>query len=417
MRKNFISSALRAVTARARQTQERPPGAATIDFALCEFQLLLRDAVAKICARFDDDYWLKRDRDGTFPEDFRRAIAADGWLGICIPQAYGGSGLGITDAAIMMEAIAGSGAGLSGASAVHMNIFGLNPVIVYGTEEQKRRMLPPIAGGKEKACFAVTEPNAGLQTTKLQTRAERRGDRYVINGAKIWISTAQVADKMLILVRTTPLEEVRKPTDGLSLFYTALDRRYVEVREIEKMGRAAVDSNQLFIDGLEVPADDRIGEEGDGFKCLLHGLNPERVLVGAEAIGLGRAALRKASAYAKERVVFDRPIGQNQAIQHPLAQCWMELEAADLMVFKAAWQYDNGLPCGPAANAAKFLGAEAGHKACQTAVMTLGGYGYAKEYHVERYFRESMIPRLAPVSPQLILCFIAERVLGLPKSY
>jgi acyl-CoA dehydrogenase len=285
----------------------------------------------------------------------------------------------------MMETITESGAGLSGASAVHMNIFGLNPVVVYGTDEQKRRMLPPIAAGKEKACFAVTEPNAGLQTTKLQTRAERRGDRYVIN--------------------------------GLSLFYTALDRRHVEVREIEKMGRAAVDSNQVFIDGLEVSADDRIGEEGSGFKYILHGLNPERVLVGAEAIGLGRAALRKASAYAKERVVFDRPIGQNQAIQHPLAQCWMELEAADLMVFKAAWQYDNGLQCGPAANAAKFLGAEAGHKACQTAVMTLGGYGYAKEYHVERYFRESMIPRLAPVSPQLILCFIAERVLGLPKSY
>ncbi|HTV26276.1 MAG TPA: acyl-CoA dehydrogenase family protein [Xanthobacteraceae bacterium] len=388
-----------------------------MDFDFTEFQLSLREAVEKICARFGDDYWLARDRDGTFPEDFRRAIAADGWLGICIPQAYGGSGLGITDAAIMMETITESGAGLSGASAVHMNIFGLNPVVVFGTEEQKRRMLPPIAAGKEKACFAVTEPNAGLQTTKLQTRAERRGDRYVINGAKIWISTAQVADKMLILVRTTPLEEVGKPTDGLSLFYTALDRRYVEVREIEKMGRAAVDSNQMFIDGLEVPADDRIGDEGAGFKYILHGLNPERVLVGAEAIGLGRAALRKASAYAKERVVFDRPIGQNQAIQHPLAQCWMELEAADLMVFKAAWQYDNGLPCGPAANAAKFLGAEAGHKACQTAVMTLGGYGYAKEYHVERYFRESMIPRLAPVSPQLILCFIAERVLGLPKSY
>jgi acyl-CoA dehydrogenase len=409
--------ALPAVAARARQERKGTPGATTIDFALSEFQASLRDAVAKTCARFGDDYWLKRDHDGTFPEDFRRAIAADGWLGICIPQAYGGSGLGIADAAIMMETIAESGAGLSGASAVHMNIFGLNPVVVYGTEEQKRRMLPPIAAGEEKACFAVTEPNAGLQTTKLQTRAERRNDRYIINGAKIWISTAQVADKMLILVRTTPLEEVRKPTDGLSLFYTTLDRRYVEVREIEKMGRAAVDSNQVFIDGLEVPDEDRIGDEGSGFKYILHGLNPERVLVGAEAIGLGRAALRKGNAYAKERVVFDRPIGQNQAIQHPLAQCWMELEAADLMVFKAAWQYDNGLPCAPAANAAKFLGAEAGHKACQTAVMTLGGYGYAKEYHVERYFRESMIPRLAPVSPQLILCFIAERVLGLPKSY
>jgi acyl-CoA dehydrogenase len=317
----------------------------------------------------------------------------------------------------MMETIAASGAGLSGASAVHMNIFGLNPVVVFGTEEQKRRMLAPIAAGEEKACFAVTEPDAGLQTTKLQTRAERRGDRYIVNGAKVWISTAQVADKMLILARTTPLDEVRKPTEGLSLFYTALDRRFVEVREIEKMGRAAVDSNQMFIDGLEVPVEDRIGEEGSGFRYILHGLNPERILVGAEAIGLGRAALRKAAAYAKERVVFDRPIGQNQAIQHPLAQCWMELEAASLMVFKAAWQYDNGESCAPAANAAKYLGAEAGFKACQTAVTTHGGYGYAKEYHVERYFRESMIPRLAPVSRELILCFIAEKVLGQPKSY
>ncbi len=392
-------------------------GARAIDFALTEFQQSLRDAIEKVCVRFGDDYWLKRDREGTFPEDFRSAIAAGGWLGICIPQDYGGSGLGITEAAIMMEAISASGAGLSGASAVHMNIFGLNPVVVFGTEEQKRRMLPPIAAGKEKACFAVTEPDAGLQTTKLQTRAERRGDRYVISGKKVWISTAQVADKMLILARTTPIDAVGKPTDGLSLFYTALDRRFVEIREIEKMGRAAVDSNQMFIDGLDVPVEDRIGEEGSGFKYLLHGLNPERILVGAEAIGLGRAALRRASAYAKERVVFDRPIGQNQAIQHPLAERWMELEAAALMVFKAAWLYDNHRPCGPEANAAKYLGAEAGHKACQTAVMTHGGYGYAKEYHVERYFRESMIPRLAPVSRELTLCFIAERVLGLPKSY
>jgi len=394
----------------------QPEGSA-IDFAFSDLQLSLRDAVAKVCARFGDEYWLKHDRDGEFPEEFRRAIADAGWLGICMPEPYGGAGLGITEAAIVMEAITSSGAGLSGASAVHMNIFGLNPVVVYGTDAQKARMLPPVAAGKEKACFAVTEPDAGLQTTKLKTRAERRGDHYVLNGTKVWISTAQVADKMLILARTTPLEAVQKPTDGLSLFYTTLDRRFVEIREIDKMGRAAVDSNQLFIDGLEVPLDDRIGEEGLGFKYLLHGLNPERVLVAAEAIGLGRAALRRATAYAKERVVFDRPIGQNQAIQHPLAQCWMELEAADLMVFKAAWLYDHGESAGPAANAAKYLGAEAGHKACQTAVMTLGGFGYAKEYHVERYFRESMIPRLAPVSRELILCFIAERVLGLPKSY
>ena len=388
-----------------------------IDFSPSELQQSVRDAIEKICARFGDDYWLKRDSDGEFPHDFHRALAADGWLGVCIPENYGGSGLGISEAAVMMQAIAESGAGFSGASAVHMNIFGLNPVVVYGTDEQKRRMLPPIVAGKEKACFAVTEPNAGLETAKLQTRAERHGDRYIVNGAKIWISTAQIADKMLILTRTTPTEQVRKPTDGLSLFFTALDRRFVEVREIEKMGRKAVDSNQVFIDNLEVPVEDRIGEEGQGFKYIIDGFNPERILVAVEAIGLGRAALKRAAAYAKERVVFGRPIGKNQAIQHPLAECWMELEAAELVAMKAAWQYDNGMPCGPAANAAKYLGAEAGFKACQTAVMTHGGYGYAREFHVERYLRESMIARIAPVTPHLILCFIAERVLGLPKSY
>jgi acyl-CoA dehydrogenase len=375
----------------------------------------VRAAIEKICARFGDDYWLKRDSDGNFPEEFYRALADDGWLGICIPQAYGGSGLGIAEAAVMMQTVAASGAGLSGASAIHMNIFGLNPVVVYGSDEQKQRMLPPIAAGKEKACFAVTEPDAGLETAKIKTRAQRRGDVYTISGAKIWISTAQVADNMLLLARTGPAG--RKPTEGLSLFYTALDRRHVEVREIAKMGRKAVDSNQLFIDALPVPAADRIGEEGRGFEYLLHGFNPERILVAAEAIGLGRAALARASSYAKERVVFGRPIGQNQAIQHPLAECWMELEAADLMMLKAAWQYDQGMACGPSANAAKYLAAEAGFKACQTAIATHGGYGYAKEYHVERYLREVMIAKLAPVSPQLVLCFIAEKVLGLPKSY
>jgi acyl-CoA dehydrogenase len=278
-------------------------------------------------------------------------------------------------------------------------------------------MLPPIVQGREKACFAVTEPNAGLDTTKLQTRAVRKGDRYVIDGAKIWISTAQVADRMLILTRTTPVEETKRPTQGLTLFYTALDRRHVELREIDKMGRKAVDSNQVFIDGLEVPLEDRIGEEGRGFHYILEGMNPERILIAAEAVGLGRAALRRAAAYAKERVVFGRPIGKNQAIQHPLAECWMELEAAMLMVLSAAWHYDTGRPTGPLANAAKYLAGEAGFKACQTAVMTHGGYGYAREYHVERYMREIMIPRIAPVTPHLVLCFIAEKVLGLPKSY
>jgi len=377
----------------------------------------VREAVAKICARFPEDYWRARDADGAFPHEFYKALAADGWLGIAMPEAYGGSGLGITEAALMMQIIAESGAGMAGASAVHMNIFGLNPVVRFGSDEQKRRMLPPLIAGAEKACFAVTEPNAGLDTTRLTTRAVRHGDRYVLTGAKIWISTAQVANNMLILARTTPIEQAAKPVQGLSLFYTALDRGKVEVREIEKMGRSAVDSNQLFIDGLEVPLEDRIGEEGRGFEYILHGLNPERILIAAEAVGIGRAALNRATTYARERVVFGRPIGQNQAIQHPLAKCWMELEAANLMMLQAAWQYDNGLPSGAAANAAKYLAGEAGFSSCETAVMTLGGYGYAKEFNVERYMREVMIPRIAPITPQLILCYIAERVLGLPKSY
>lgn len=388
-----------------------------MDFALSEDQLAIRSAIEAICARFDDDYWLEKDRHGGFPHDFHAALAQAGWLGICIPEAHGGSGLGISEAALMMQAISQSGAGMTGASAIHMNIFGLNPVVVFGNEAQKARMLPPLVAGREKACFGVTEPDAGLDTTHLKTRAERHGDRYVVTGTKTWISTAQVAEKILLLARTTPLAEVKRPTDGLSLFYTTLDRRFVEVREIEKMGRKAVDSNQLFFDGLEIPEEDRIGEEGRGFHYILHGLNPERILIAAEAIGLGRVALARATAYARERVVFGRPIGQNQAIQHPLAKCWMQLEAAELMVRRAAWTYDRGLPCGPDANAAKYLAAEAGFEACQTAMTTLGGYGYAREYHVERFLREIMIPRIAPVSPQLILCHIAEKVLGLPKSY
>lgn len=388
-----------------------------MDFQLSADQQAIRDAVNRICARFGDDYWLERDREGGFPHDLHQALAKDGWLGICMPEAYGGAGMGITEAAIMMQAIAESGAGQSGASAVHMNIFGLNPVVVFGNDEQKARMLPPLIAGREKACFAVTEPDAGLNTTRLKTKAVREGNHYVLSGAKVWISTAQVAEKMLVLARTTPLDQVQKPTQGLSLFYTDLDRDFVEVREIDKMGRKCVDSNQLFIDGLKVPVEDRIGEEGRGFEYILHGMNPERILIAAEAVGLGRVALQRATQYAKERVVFDRPIGQNQAIQHPLAQNWMELEAASLMVFKAASLYDAGQPCGAEANAAKYLAGEAGFRACQQAVMTHGGYGYAKEYHVERYMREVMISRIAPISPQLILCFIAERVLGLPKSY
>ncbi|ATR18851.1 Acyl-CoA dehydrogenase (plasmid) [Roseomonas mucosa] len=388
-----------------------------MNFALSPEQEAVQEAVARICAGFGDEYWLQRDREGGFPTDFHQALARDGWLGICMPEEYGGGGLGITEAAIMMQTIAQSGAGMTGASAVHMNIFGLNPVVVFGNEAQKRRMLPPLIEGRERACFAVTEPNAGLDTTQLRTRAERRGDRYVVNGQKIWISTAQVAEKVLLLARTTPVEQVWRRTEGLSLFYTTLDRARVQVREIEKMGRKAVDSNEVFFDNLEVPVEDRIGDEGRGFEYILHGLNPERILIAAEAAGLGLVALERATRYASERVVFGRPIGQNQAIQHPLAANWMELQAARMMILNAAWRYDQGLSCAAEANAAKYLAAEAGFKACQQAVMTHGGFGYAREYHVERYLREVMIPRIAPVSPQLILCFIAEKVLGLPKSY
>jgi acyl-CoA dehydrogenase len=388
-----------------------------MEFALTEAQEQIRQEILRQCARFGDDYWLAKEREAVFPHEFYAAMVETGWLGIAMPEEYGGAGLGIAEAAVMMQAVAESGAAMSGASAIHMNIFGLNPVVVFGTEEQKRRMLPPLLRGEDKACFAVTEPNVGLNTTQLKTRAERRGDRYVVNGQKIWTSTAQVANKVLLLTRTTPLEEVAKKTAGLTLFYTDLDRSRVEVRLIEKMGRHAVDSNMLFIDNLEIPVEDRIGEEGQGFRAILHGMNPERILIAAEAVGIGRVALARATQYAKDRVVFGRPIGQNQAIQHPLAECWANLEAANLMMLKAAQLYDGGKECGAEANAAKYLAAEAGFRACERAVMTHGGMGYAQEYHVERYLRESLIPRIAPISPELILSFIAERVLGLPKSY
>ncbi len=388
-----------------------------MDFSLSQDQQMLVAAIEQLCSGFDDEYWLTCDRTGEYPEAFYQRLAKAGWLGVAMPPEYGGAGLGITEAALMMKAISRSGAGFTGASAVHMNIFGLNPVVRFGSEELKQRALPPLIEGRDKACFAVTEPDAGLDTTQLTTRAQKHGDHYRIYGRKIWISTAQVATKMLLLARTTPKDQVSKATEGLSLFYTDLDRSQVEVREIEKLGRKAVDSNMLFFDGLEIPECDRVGEEGKGFEYILHGLNPERILIAAEAVGLGQVALDKAVQYAKERTVFNRPIGQNQGIQHPLAQCWMQLEAADLMVSRAAAAYDANEPAGAYANTAKYLAAEAAFTSCQTAIQTLGGMGYAKEYHVERYLRESFIPRIAPVSPQLIMCFIAEKVLGLPKSY
>ncbi|MFT8244801.1 acyl-CoA dehydrogenase family protein [Roseomonas sp. BN140053] len=377
----------------------------------------IRDAVRAICDRFDDDYWREKDREHAFPFEFSQAIAEGGWLGIAMPPEYGGAGLGVTEAAIMMQTIGSSAGTFAACSTVHINIFGPHAIVKHGSPEQRERILPPLIRGETRACFGVTEPDAGLDTTKLSTRAVRDGDRYLVNGRKMWISTAQEADKIVLLARTTPVEQCVKPTDGLSLFYTNLDKRYVEAREIPKMGRGAVDSNALFIDNLPVPVEDRIGEEGKGFRYILDSLNPERILNAAEVIGIGRRALSKAVQYADERVVFGRKIGKNQSIQHPLAESWSELYAAELMTLRAAQLYDAGQPCGAEANAAKYLAADACFHACDRAIRTHGGMGYASEYNVERYFREAVATRLAPVSRELILCFLAERVLGLPKSY
>ncbi len=388
-----------------------------MDFSLTTEQQTICDEVRKACAVFDDDYWLERDRTGEFPFDFHRVMAQGGWLGITMPEEFGGAGLGATEAALMMHAVANSSGAMSAASAIHINIFGPHPIVVFGSEDQKQRWLPDLIQGTTQSCFGVTEPDAGLNTTSIKTRAVRTEKGYQIDGRKIWTSTALEADRIMLLTRTTPKEACARPTEGMTLFYTRLDRDFCAVHPIPKMGRAAVDSCEVFIDALPVPEEDRIGEEGKGFHYLLHSLNPERILIAAEAIGIGRNALARAAQYAKDRVVFDRPIGQNQSIQHPLAQNWMELEAAWLMTLRAASLYDAGQPCGVEANAAKYLAGEAGFKACTQAIMTLGGMGYAKEFHVERLLREVIITRLAPVSPQLILCHIAENALGLPRSY
>jgi acyl-CoA dehydrogenase len=388
-----------------------------MDFALTEEQRAIQDGIGQVLSDFGDEYWLEKDRNGGFPEEFYRAMAEGGWLGVSFPEEVGGANLGIVSATVMMRAIASSAGAMQAASAIHMNVFGPKAIAVFGTNEQKQRWLPPIIKGKQKSAFGVTEPNAGLDTGSITTKAERTNNGYVINGRKVWTSTAQVADKILLLARTTPKEECERGIDGLSLFYTDLDRSACDVREIDKMGRKAVDSNEVFIDNLKVDAEDLIGEEGKGFRYILHSMNPERILVGAEAIGIGMEALRRASEYAKDRVVFGRPIGQNQAIQHPLAESWAQLQAAWMMCMKAASLFDAGEPCGAEANAAKYLSSEAGFTACERAVMTHGGMGYAKEFHVERLMREVMINRIAPVSQQMVLNFISERVLGLPKSY
>ncbi|MEC3909099.1 acyl-CoA dehydrogenase family protein [Sphingobium sp. CR2-8] len=378
---------------------------------------VIREGVRAVVTRFDDEYWLARDEDGVFPFEFHKAMADGGWLGITMPEEFGGAGLGVTEAAVMMNEVANHGGGMTAASAIHVNLFGPHPIVVKGTPEQKARWVPRLLSGEDQVAFGVTEPDAGLNTTRIKTFAEKVPGGYVVHGQKVWTSTAQVANKILLLTRTTRFEDCARPTDGITIFYTDLDRAKIDVHKIPKMGRKAVDSNAIFIDGLFIPEEDRIGEEGKGFSYLLHSLNPERILLAAEAIGLGQDALRRASKYARERIVFDRPIGQNQGIQHPLAERWMYLESAWHMTMRGAELYDSGMPCGAEANSAKFLGARAGHDACWQAVATHGGFGYAKEYHVERLYREVAIARIAPITEQLIMCFIAEKVLDLPKSY
>jgi acyl-CoA dehydrogenase len=388
-----------------------------MDFSISDDHRAIRDGVSAVVRSFDDEYWLARDDDGEFPRAFHRAMADAGWLGITMPPEYGGAGLGVTEAVIMLHEVASHGGGMAAASTVHINLFGPHPIVVFGTPEQRQRWLPRLVEGKDQCCFGFTEPDAGLNTTAIKTFAQKVPGGYLVHGQKVWTSTAQVANKIMLLTRTTKLEDCKKPTDGITIFYTDLDRSKIEVHRIPKMGRKAVDSNSIFIDGLFIPETDRVGEEGKGFSYILHSLNPERLLVAAEAVAIGQDALRRAAKYARERVVFDRPIGQNQGIQHPLAERWMALEAAWAMVMKGAWLYDQHQPCGAEANAAKFLGARAGFDSCLQAVLTHGGFGYAKEYHVERLLREVTVTRIAPVTEQLILSFIAEKVLDLPKSY
>jgi acyl-CoA dehydrogenase len=387
-----------------------------MDFALTEHQELIRKEVATLARTFGPEYWLEKDRTAEYPWEFVRAFAAGGWLGIIVPEAYGGSGLGVTEAAILLHEICLSGAGTSGASPIHFYVFPPMPLIKHASETLKRRYLPRIAGGEIVMSFGVTEPNAGTDTSRIETRAERRGDHFVVNGRKVWNTNARQATHFLLLARTAPREPAH-PFAGLTLFFTEFDRKRITVREIAKMGRAAVDSNEIFIDGLEIPAEDVVGEVGRGFHHLLDSLNPERILTAIEAVGIGRAALDRAVQYAKERVVFGRPIGQNQAIAHPLALAWAKLETAELMAMKAAWLFDHGKPCGAEANAAKLMAADAGFEACDVAVQTHGGYGYAKEFHVERLFREVRLYKIAPISQQMVLNYLSEHVLGLPRSY
>jgi acyl-CoA dehydrogenase len=388
-----------------------------MDFALTEDQQTIKEAVAELASKFDNQYWMDKDSNHDFPTEFYQAFAEGGWLGITTPEEYGGHGFGITEASLLLEEVAASGGGMNAASSMHLSIFGMHPVIVHGSEEMKRDNLPRIVNGDLHVCFGVTEPGAGLDTTRITTFAKRDGDDYIVNGRKVWISKAMESEKILLLTRTSKFEDSDKKTDGLTLFLTDLDRDHVDIRPIRKMGRNAVTSNELFIDNLRVPAAHRIGEEGKGFKYILDGLNPERMLVAAEALGIGRAALRAAVQYGNEREVFGRPIGMNQGIQFPLADSLARLDAAELMLRKATWLYDNGLPCAREANTAKYLCADAGFDAADRALQTHGGMGYSEEYHVARYFREARLTKIAPISQEMILNFLGSHVLGLPRSY
>jgi acyl-CoA dehydrogenase len=388
-----------------------------VDFEPTEDQATIRKAVAELAGKFDDQYWSEKDAAKEFPTEFYDTFAKGGWLGITTPEEYGGQGFGITEASILLEEVSASGGGMNAASSMHLSIFGMHPVIVHGSDEMKQENLPRIVNGDLHVCFGVTEPGAGLDTTRITTFAKRDGDDYVVNGKKVWISKAVESEKILLLTRTAKFEDSDKKTDGLTLFFTDLDRDHVDIRPIKKMGRNAVTSNELFIDDLRIPAAHRIGEEGQGFKYILDGLNPERMLVAAEALGLGRAALRRGVRYANEREVFGRPIGMNQGIQFPLADSLTKLDAAELMLRKATWLYDNGLPCAKEANMAKYLCAEAGFDAADRALQTHGGMGYSEEYHVARYFREARLLKIAPLSQEMVLNFIGPHVLGLPRSY
>ncbi|KAF1940215.1 acyl-CoA dehydrogenase NM domain-like protein [Clathrospora elynae] len=393
-----------------------------------ETQLTVREAIFAVCSKFPNTYWQEHDESATDPKDFHAALAKDGWLGVALPESYGGSGLGISEATMMMQTIAESGAGMAGAQAIHANVYATQPLAKFGTEKQLQETIPKIIKGEFRTCFGVTEPNAGLDTLRMSTFAKKLDDgTYSITGQKIWITCAQVADRMILLARTKLREEVEKPSQALSMFCIPLDKSTpgLDMRRIKKMGGRAVDANEVFFDNYKVSADSLVGKEGEGFKIILHGMNAERCLLAGEALGLGYAALTKASTYARERTVFQRPIGQNQGISHPLADAYMRLEAAKLATYHAARLYDASKTddsirqdaIGVAANSAKYLAAEAAFTACERAVLAHGGMGYAMEYDVERWFRESLVPRIAPVSREMILNYIGEKVLELPRSY